>query len=205
MRGVDFRPNWYCVSRNRKRNTAIRVLLLSILAAEVILGSMGTFAQRAAARQQVAELHGELQGQADVFGEIDELSSEVEGLRQEQELLSDVSGGVPAHRVLSEVSRLMPGTVVLTDLHLTKRRSIRKSGSTVGVGLESTEGIDADGPSGLEIMGWAASDVAVGTFMSNLAESAVFYDVSLSHSSPVIVRDRAARGFKLTCKLVEFE
>ncbi len=58
---------------------------------------------------------------------------------------------------------------------------------------------------GLEITGWASSDVNVGAFMSNVAESALFRDVTLTYSRPVVVKGRAAREFKLTCVFPQFE
>jgi len=205
MKEVDFRPDSYRVGRSRRRNMVIRVTLLSILAAELVLGSLGSFTQKAAARQEMIEVMDGLESQADVFQEIDGLLSELNGLRQKRELLMDVAGGAPMHRVLAALSHLMPETVVLNGVKVVQKRRIGDTSTVAAEGSKRPASAEKDGVGRLEIAGWAASDVDVGAFMSNMAESALLRNVKLSYSKPVIVKGRAARGFELICEFPQFE
>ncbi len=205
MKEIDLRPDWYRTSRRRKRNVMIRVTLLGILAVELILGSVGILVQKAAARQEMVELRSGFERQTEVLQDLDGLLLQLDGLRKRRELLSDVAGGAPVHCLLAELSRLMPESTVLTEVRLAQQRRIGDANVVEKDGSEHSELSEGEGAGRLEIKGWASSDVNVGVFMSNVAESALFRDVTLTYSQPVVVKGHAAREFKLTCVFPQFE
>jgi Tfp pilus assembly protein PilN len=204
MREVDFIPGWYRASRQRKRDLVIRAAFLGVLAVEMVLVSVGSYVQRAAARENLAELETSFKGQAEVITSLSQLVLRLEELREKRQLLSDVAGGAPVHGVLAELSRLMPEATALTRVGLVQSRRIGAAGRQ----QEGDAGKDAAQPDDegtLEITGWAASDVHVGSLMTNLAESPLFSDVRLRYSKPVAVNDREVRTFQLTCELPQFD
>ncbi len=179
---------------------AIRAALLGILAGELILGSAGTFAQRASARQEISELQDSLQDQVELLRDLDELKVHLDSLRKKSDILSDVAGGVPVHGVLAELSRVTPDSMVLTHLHLTQRRHIRD------LAASDSPGRPEDDEGGiLEITGRADSDIVVGVLMTSLADSVLFEDVKLTYSQPTEVEGRGVREFKITCSFPQFE
>lgn len=205
MKEIDFRPNWYCVIRRRKRNAVIRVSLLGVLAVELILGSVGIVNQKAAARQEIEGLRDDFERQMEVFKDLDKKLALLDGLHRKRELLSDVSGGAPVHGMLAELSQLMPDDVVLTEVRVNQQRRIRAARGVVEDEAEMPVPSENDGVGRFEITGWASSDVSVGALMTNMANSKLYQDVTLSYSQPVVVKRRVAREFKLTCVFPQFE
>lgn len=205
MREVDFIPSWYRASRQRKRDLVIRAVFLGVLAVEMVLISVGFYAQRAAVRKNLAELEASFEGQAEVITDISQLVLRLEELRNKRQLLSDVGGGAPVHGVLAELSRLMPDATALTRVGLTQSRRIGEAGRREAGDAGKVVAQPDDDEATLEITGWAASDIHVGSLMSNLARSPLFGDVRLRYSRPVAVNDREVRAFQLTCELPQFE
>lgn len=212
MREIDFRPEKYRMSRKRKRDRVIRATLLGILAVELILGSVGTRIRTAAAREDVVKLRGEFESQAEVLRGLDDLLTDMGELRSRRQLLSDVAGGAPVHSMLAELSHMMPDATVLTEVYLTQERRIGDASAVTDGGLEPAATPPSPHSKGghkrvgrLEITGWAASDINVGSFMTNMAGSALFRNVRLNYSKPVVVKGRAVREFKLTCGFPQFE
>jgi Tfp pilus assembly protein PilN len=205
MREIDFIPSWYRASRRRKRDLVIRAVFLSVLAVEMILVSVGSYIQRAAAREDLAELETSFAGQAEVITSLSQLVLRLEELRDKRQLLSDVTGGAPVHGVLAELSHLMPEATALTRVGLSQSRRIGAAGRQKegDAGKVAAQPDDDEGT--LEITGWAASDVHVGSLMTNLARSPLFGDVRLRYSKPVAVNDREVRAFQLTCELPQFD
>ncbi len=201
MKEIDFRPDRYRVRRTRKRNVVIRVTFLGVLAVVLILGSVGAYARKAIARQEMAGLQGDLESQAKVFKGIDAMLVHLDDVRDKRQLLSDVAGGAPLYRVLAELAHAMPDATALTKVHVAQKRKIGDTGDLPG-------GVDAtwiDGMSKLEVTGWTDLDVNVGRFMARMSESALFRNVRLGYSNPVVVEGREVREFKLTCLFPEFE
>ncbi len=205
MREIDFIPDWYCASRRRKRDLMIRGTLLGIFALALLIVSAGRYAQTAIARENLAQLQVGFESQAEMIQTLTELELRLDELRAKRRLLSDGAGGAPLHGVVAELSHLMPKAMVLTQLHIVRQRRVPDSDP-----LESEASADAkpaheDGDGKLLVMGWAASDVNVGSLMTNIARSPVFGDPKLCYSKPVVVNDREAREFRLTSRLPQFE
>jgi Tfp pilus assembly protein PilN len=205
MKEVDFRPDWYREGRKRKRNVVIRVTLLGVLALELFLASLGTFAQSATAQEEMAELQRSLDSQVEALRDLGELEAQLHNLRKKQELLSDVAGGAPVHCVLAELSRVMPGSVVLTEVHFAQQRRIADANMIADDEAPSPELTEWDELGTLEITGRAPSDVKVGVLLTGMAGSDLFRDLTLSYSQPVVVRGQVAREFKLTGTVPQFE
>jgi len=203
MKELDFRPDWYRALRRRRRTTVIRVVLLGILAAELVVGSLGVYTKKAIARQDIDGLRKDFERQVAVFKDLDEKLSLLEQLRRKHRLLSDVGGGAPTHRMLAELARAMPEDVVLTRIRLVQQRSIDGVETGAATGPEAGQGGAEAGR--VELNGWAATDVSVGTLMTNMAKSELFRDVVLSYSQPAVINRRVAREFKLTCVFPQFE
>lgn len=203
MKEIDLTPEWYRANRKRKHAVVIRIVLLSVLVIELILGTAGVFVQKAAARQEMVELRNDFTRQTEVLQGFDKFLLQLDRLREKRALLSDVAGGAPMHRILAELSRLMPESTVLTAVRLTQQRRI---GDADVIETDRSGDCELSECAGrIDITGWASSDVDVGVFMSNVAGSALFRDVNLTYSQPVVVNGRMARDFKLTCAFPQFE
>jgi len=205
MKEIDFRPDWYCVIRGRKRAALIRIALLGVLGVELILGSVGIVTQKAAARQEIDGLRGDFERQMDVFKDFDAKLALLDRLRRKRELLLDVSGGAPVYRMLAELSHLMPDDVVLTEVRVAQHRAINAARGIAEDKGGTTEPSEHDGVGRFEITGWASSDVSVGTLLTNVANSRLFQEVALNYSQPLAAKRRVAREFKLTCVFPQFE
>ncbi len=205
MREIDFRPDSYRESRRRKRNVMIRAMLLGALTLELVLVSLGFHAQTATAREAVAELNGNLASQTEVLRDLDRLLGNLGDLGDKRLLLSDVDGGAPLYSVLAELSRLMPQDTALTEIRLSQNRRIGQAIAARENEPDHVGSMKTDETGHVEIMGWAATDVDVGNFMTNLAGSALFTDVQLRYSKPATIRGRKAREFKLASRFPQCE
>lgn len=197
MTPIDFRPSWYRAKFRRKRETMIRLTILGVLAAELTLGSVGTFTQKAVARQEVAKMQAALSDQEEALHHLGRRQVELDELHQKNRLLSDVSGGVAVHEILAELSGLLPNAAVVTELRLVQTRRIEDvvpavHGASRGPIAEKEQGA-------LEITGWASTNINVGMFMANLSASVLFHNTQLQYSNPATMNGRAGREFKLTC------
>lgn len=204
MNAIDLRPDWYRAQRLQKRHTVIRVSIFVFLAAELVLGSLGTFTQKAAARQHVATLQDARIAQIETLRTLEGLQVELDGLRKKERLLSDVAGGAPVHAMLAELSGMLPETVVLTALKLSQMRRIGDDQLPVDGGRESTGAVQGAENGRLELTGWASSNAAVGTFMTNVAASLLFQEVRLLYSRPSELKGRVGREFALTCTFPQY-
>ena len=205
MREIDFRPDSYRESRRRKRDVIIRAMLLGALVVEMILVSLGFHAQTATAREAVVELNSNLASQTEVLRDLDRLLQDLGDLGDKRRLLSDVDGGAPLYSVLAEFSRLMPEATALTEIRLSQNRRIGHASTARENDPDHVGSMKTDETGYLEITGWAASDVDVGNFMTNLDGSALFTDIQLRYSKPATIRDRKAQEFKLTSKFPQCE
>ncbi|MFQ5591418.1 MAG: PilN domain-containing protein [Phycisphaerae bacterium] len=205
MREIDFRPEHYRTIRSRKRNMVIRAALLTVLAVELGLGSVGTYAQKAATRRDMDELRVDLVKQAGVLRGLDVLLVDLDELQTKRRLLSDVIGGAPVHCVLAELSRLLPDDLVLTEVHIVQRRGIRGAEAVAEVDSESTAPREIDEAGALEMLGFGASDAKVGRFMASMAGSELFSDVSLHYSKSVTLEGVTVQEFRVTGTFPQFE
>ena len=205
MKEIDFVPDWYRASRRRRRDLMVRVTCLGILAVAMIAASAGRYAQTASARKDLTHLQASFKGQADVIHGRSVLELRLEQLRDKQQLLANVAGGAALHGLLAALSHLMPDAVVLTELRVAQGRRIADARPPEGEASEHAAPPAGDRDGTLEIKGRAASDVNVGSLMTNMARSRLFRDVRLRYAKPVVVNGRQARDFKLTCRLPQFE
>lgn len=204
MREIDFRPNWYCVIRKRRRDTVIRACLLGVLALELGLGLLTVSSRKAEAKQQLASLHHAIKNQATVFQDLGELVVNLDELQAKRVLLSDVAGGAPVHAILAELSLLMPDSLALRELHYKQHRRIGDAASTE-TPPTGGNGALAESENELEVTGLGVTDGDIGLLMSRMAASALFGDVALVYSQPVIHENTAAREFRVTCTVPQFE
>jgi len=205
MKEIDFIPDWYCASCRRKRDLMVRGTLLGIFALALLIVSAGRYAQAAVARENVARLQTSFDSQAQMIQTLTELELRLDELRAKRQLLADVAGGAPVHGMVAELSHLMPQAMALTQLHIARERRVPDSGPRESKASEDAKVAHEDGDGELMVMGWAASDVNVGSLMTNIARSPVFGDPELRYSKPMVVNGRAAREFRLTSPLPQFE
>ncbi len=204
MKEVDFRPNWYCAARKRRRDAIIRAALLGVLALELSLGLLTVSSRKAEAKQQLANLRSALENQTTVFQDLDALSIDLDELQKKRAMLSDVAGGASVHSILAELSQIMTESLTLTSIKYKQRRK-------VGVHPMQDKRPDTPGAAEIEVAnelginGLAVSDRDVGMLMSRLASSVLFENVTLVYSRPVIRADTPAREFKLKCVVPQFE
>lgn len=206
MKQIDLLPNWYRASRRRKRDLTVRGTLLGV----VVVGLSLVWAQRhtatAAAREDLTALEASFAGQAEVIRSLGELESRLEELSRKQQLLCEVAGGVPVHALVGVMSELMPPAVGLTEIRIAQPgRLAAAPGAAEAPVREGAGSRDGGGEGELDIQGWAASDVNVGSLMTRMTDSPVFADIRLRYSKPVIVGDRMTREFRLTARIPAFE
>lgn len=203
MSAIDFRPTWYRAQFQRKRETVIRLTILGVLAIELILGSLGTFTQKAVAHQKVATMRTALQDQNETLQHLGKLQVELTELREKQQLLLDITGGAAVHTILAELTAMLPEAAVLSELRLVQHRRVADQIPNLDA---KTGGLTTEAEQGrLEITGWASSNINVGTFMANLSESVLFQNIRLLYSRPASMKGRAGREFKLTCRFPQCE
>ena len=203
MTTIDFRPAWYRAEHRHKRETMIRLTILGVLAVELVLGSLGTFTQKAVARQAVATMRESLRDQDETLQHLGDQRIKLDELRKRKGLLSDIAGGVAVHNILAELSAMLPEAAVVTELRLVQARRI--GGTIPVVGAKAHDSVAKDEQGRLEINGWASSNINVGTFMANLSASVLFQDIRLLYSNPAVMNGRTGREFKLTCLFPQYE
>lgn len=205
MKEIDFRPDWYCVARKKKRDAIIRVSFLGVLAVELGIGFLAVSSRNAQAQQQLSSLRSALENQATAFESFGELVVDLSELRTKRALLSDVAGGAPVHAMLAELSGLMPDSLAITSVSYKQHRSIAGRVAVERDSSAKSGPMQLEKDNGLEIKGLAASDGDIGALMSRMATSALFTNIALTYSQPVISGGVPARDFELTCDVPQFE
>lgn len=205
MKEIDFRPDWYCVIRKRKRDAVIRASLLGVLAIELGVGFLAVSTRNAEAQQQLSDLRSALENQATAFESFGELVIDLSELRTKRALLSDVAGGAPVHAILAELSGLMPESLAITAMSYKQHRRIGGRVAVEGSTPAKSGTMQMENDNGLEIKGLAASDGDIGAFMSRMAASSLFTNIALTYSQPIIRGGFPARDFELTCVVPQFE
>ncbi len=205
MKEIDFRPNWYCVTRKRKRDAIIRATLLGLLAAELGLGLLTVSSRKAEAQQQLAKLRSALNNQVAVYENLSEAVADLNELQVRRVLLSDVAGGAPVHAILADLSKLLPESIALTAVSYQQQRWVRDASTAENSPTTKPDVAQLEKPNMLEIKGLAAQDRDIGAMMSRMAASALFTNVTLVYSQPVTCGALAVREFALTCAVPQFE
>ena len=199
MREIDFVPTWYRVSQRHRRDLAMRISCLCVLAGALVAWSARNLAVARGAETDLAAVRQSYELQGDALRQIAALESRLDELKERQTLWYTVRGGARADQFLAELSRLMPEAMMLTRVSLKLDERLPPT-ATVGGAAPA-----ADLMGLLEIDGMAAGNAEVGSFHTALVRSPCFQDVQMMYAKPVVRAGRQAREFRLACRLPRFE
>ena len=202
MKDVDFTPEWYAKSLAERKGSRNRVAGLAVLAVLVLACSCQSTSQTRAAALALERLQHSYEAQQGMIAQLDALAESNAQHAKDARILADVSGGLAVDSLLVELSHLMPRALSMRAIYL--QRAPR-------IGFAPSEGEEAEAEeqeppaTTLEITGWAASGTEIGSLVSRLAASELFYDVTLRYERPETVSDRRVVEFLVECRVPEFE
>jgi len=200
MTEIDFVPQWYRSSQCRRRDLAVRVTCLCVLAAAMVAWSIHNLAATAAARADLAVLQDSFRSQEILLDQYAGLQRRLDELEGQQALLQALRGGARVKQLLAELSHLMPDAMALTDVALNLRDRVEAGGQR---GSQPSRGDSTPGT--VTVKGLAASNVEVGSLLAALDRSPCFREVEMSYSRPVLRDGRQAREFRVVFRVPRFE
>jgi len=204
MKDVDFTPEWYAKSLAERKGSRNRVAGLAVLAVLVLAWSCQSTSRTSAAALSLERLQHSYEAQRGMIAQLDALVQSNAQHAKDARLLADVSGGLAVDNLLVELSHLMPRALSMRAIYL--QRAPRIGFSPIEGEEAEAEAKEQEPPATtLEITGWAASGTEIGTLVSRLAASELFYAVTLRYERPEIVFDRRVVEFLVECRVPEFE
>ncbi len=202
MKELDFTPEWYVKALADREGTRLRLGGFIILGVLLIVAGLESARQTWAATRKLQEVQGAYDVQSPMLKRLEELRSEQTHWMNNAKVLADVGGGVVVADIFTELSHLMPRSLTLREVYLNKSpRVIFGSNSAT----EEEESLTEKKATVLEVAGWAASGSEIGTFVRCMADSPLFYDVSLRYERPETIYGKSVVEFRVVCRMAQFE
>ena len=177
MRPVDFTPQWYLDVRREHRSSRSRLIGLLIVLGLAISGGVLADSDSKAAMTDLVVLRESYHAQSGLVERLDELDRMHAASAHRADLLEDAGGGVLVAQVFRELAQLMPEELSIRRVVLNKSLRFEVDPASLADAPK-----DIDPPplvTRLEISGFAQKGRDIGSLVSEMSRSALFYDVQL--------------------------
>ena len=202
MKDIDFTPDWYVEQVGEQQSVRRRLAGLVLVIVLVLVWSYQSSSRTRAVAMTLEHLQHSHGAQAEMMAQLDALEGANAQGSVNARLLTAVGGGLTVSGLLTELSHLMPRTVSIRSLYLQKAPRIHFPPADERKAKEEPEEPPA---TALEITGWASTGSEIGTLVSRMSASELFYDVALKYERPETVSGRKVVEFLVVCRMPEFE
>ncbi len=203
MRSIDFTPQWYLDVRREYRSSRSRVIGLLVVLGLVISGGVLAASDSKAAMADLTVLRQSYYAQSGLVERLDALDRNHAASAHRADMLDDAAGGVLVAQVFREIAQLMPEALSVRRvvLHKSPRFSVKLDELT-----EIPKDIDrVPEVTRLEISGFAQKGRDIGSLVSQMSRSALFYDVQLRYERSNREFGVEVVEFVVDCKMPVFE
>ncbi len=179
MRPIDFTPKWYVDIRREHRSSKGRALGLMIVLVLIVVCSVLADRDSKAAVADLTVLQQSFHAQTGLVERLDELDQKHTATAHQTDLLEDAGGGVTTAQVFRELAHLMPPELSIRRVVLNKALRFAVDPELLEVSLK-----DMDPPpvvTRLEITGISKKGRDIGSLVSQMSRSPLFYDVQLRY------------------------
>ena len=203
MRSVDFTPQWYRDVRHEQRSSRGRVVgLLVVLALMISCSVLGDSDSRAA-MADLTVLRQSYHAQSGLVERLDELDREHAASAHQTDLLDDAGGGLTAAQVFRELAQLMPKELSIRRVVFHKALRFDVDPERL---VESLKEIDPPPDvTRLEISGFSQKGRDIGSLVSQMSRSPLFFDVQLRYERSNSAYGAEVVEFVVDCKMPIFE
>ncbi|GJM26593.1 MAG: hypothetical protein DHS20C16_30080 [Phycisphaerae bacterium] len=203
MRSVDFTPQWYLDVRHEHRSSRSRVIGLLVVLALLITCSVLADSDSRAARADLTVLRQSYHAQAGLVERLDELDRKHSVSAHQSDLLDDAGGGVTVAQIFRELAQLMPEELSIRRVVL--NRSLRFELKPEQL-AEAPKDIDPPPDlTRLEISGFSQKGRDIGSLVSQMSRSPLFFDVQLRYERSNSEYGVEVVEFVVDCKMPVFE
>ena len=203
MRPVDFTPQWYLDVRREHRSSRSRLIGLLIVLGLAISGGVLADSDSKAAMTDLVVLRESYHAQSGLVERLDELDRMHAASAHRADLLEDAGGGVLVAQVFRELAQLMPEELSIRRVVLNKSLRFEVDPASLADAPK-----DIDPPplvTRLEISGFAQKGRDIGSLVSAMSRSALFYDVQLRYERSNREFGVEVVEFVVDCKMPVFE
>jgi Tfp pilus assembly protein PilN len=194
MHELEFLPDWYPLTRQRRRMVVLQAWLIMALAA-----GMGTYLAASDRNIHIdmdtrASLQAQLEQTNTQLAEMDKLDVMRQQLRQQEKIVSRLGFYVEACRAMDALDSLMPKQMSLTQLTLDNEEHVDPSA------IQQARGADAAVERRLKIrvQGVCPTDVDLANFMNQLGEVRFFDQVNVTYAKEKSDNGHVMREFEVT-------
>lgn len=197
MREIEFLPDWYPRTRQRKR-----IVVLQCWALGIVLSGFGawiTLAQRnvRAASAEIETLGGQLvqsQSEQRMLAEQLELRKE---LQLREQVIASLGYPVEMTRLLQTIDSVMPREMSLLDFSCNTEEQIRQPNIVAARAAAEKEKL-VDRRLRVKLVGVAPSDVDLANFLAGLTNVPFFEQVSVTYARDKTDAGHIMREFEVT-------
>jgi Tfp pilus assembly protein PilN len=198
MRELEFLPNWYPLTRQRRRLIVLQGWLILTLVA-----GMGTYLAMAdrnirADVNSRATLQGQLDQTNAQLAEMDKLDVMRRQLRRQEKIVSKLGFYVYACKAIDTLDALMPKQMALTGVQLENEEKVDTSAVQQAKG---TADAPVDRRLRIRMQGVCPTDVDLSVFLNQLAAVPFFEQVNVSYAREKSQNNHVMREFEVSFAL----
>jgi Tfp pilus assembly protein PilN len=193
MLELEFLPEWYPLTRQRRRMVVLQAWLIMMLFA-----GMGTYLATSDRQIHIDEdtrssLQAQLEQTNAQLAEMDKLDVMRQQLRQQERIVSRLGFYVEAYRTMDTVAQLMPKPMALTLLTLENEERVDSSAIQQARGDASV-----DRRMKVRVQGLCPTDVDLATFMNQLGEVRFLDQVNVTYAKEKSDHGHVMREFEVS-------
>ncbi len=203
MRPVDFTPSWYLEIRREHRSSRGRVVGLVAMLVLMVVCSVLADRDSKAAVADLTVLQQSYHAQTGLVDRLDTLDKKHAATAHQTDLLEDAGGGVTVGQVFRELAQLMPKDLSVRRVVLNKALRF-----TIDPEMLAEAFQDMDAPprvTRLEISGISKRGRDIGSLVSQMSRSPLFYEVQLRYERSNSVYGAEVVEFVIDCKMPVFK
>lgn len=216
MKEIDFIPEWYKASQQRKRSYHRQYALIGVLFAVLLLWSagIGRYVQTVQAEINDIKTANE-QGQVRVQA-VGSLESELSVLREKAEILESITPRTETSAIIAELSYLVRGNVILKKLSMDhepirnegqKRTAASRSVVQIGDGTKDAA-VETTTPVTrvrIVLTGISATPADAAMLISRMEESDYFHEVVPIFTKDQTIRNHNVTEFEIRCYVADYK
>jgi Tfp pilus assembly protein PilN len=194
MHDLEFLPDWYPLTRQRRRMVVLQAWLIMVLGAGMATYLAASDRNIRSDTDTRASLQAQLEQTNTQLAEMDKLDVMRQQLRQQERIVSRLGFYVEACRAMDALDSLMPKQMSLTQLTLDNEERVDPSA------IQQARGADATVERRLKIrvQGVCPTDVDLANFMNQLGEVRFFDQVNVTYAKEKSDNGHVMREFEVT-------